>query len=46
MTFAQTRKAQDAKCTPVKGRYVRIRILSEINGGPWASIAELGIVGE
>ena len=29
-----------------RGRYVRVRVLSEVNGGPWASIAELGVVGE
>ncbi len=28
----------------VRGRYVRIRILSEINGGPWGSLAELGFL--
>lgn len=27
--------------TPVKGRYARLRALSEVNGRPWTSIAEL-----
>ncbi|MCD4728621.1 MAG: discoidin domain-containing protein, partial [Pirellulales bacterium] len=26
------------------GRYVRLRALSEVNGGPWTSIAELNIL--
>ncbi|MSU61083.1 MAG: hypothetical protein EXS31_01600 [Pedosphaera sp.] len=29
---------------PVKGRYVRLRVLSEIGGHPWSSIAELRIL--
>jgi len=45
-TFSKSKEAQDAKCAEVRGRYVRIRILSEVNGQPWASIAELGVVGE
>ncbi len=45
-TFKQEKTAQDATCEAVKGRYLRIRILSEVNGGPWASIAELGIIGK
>jgi photosystem II stability/assembly factor-like uncharacterized protein len=30
---------------PVVGRYMRLRALSEINGNPWASAAELGYIG-
>ena len=44
--FAKTKKAQEAACAPVKGRYVMLRALSEINGGPWASVAEFGVIGE
>ncbi|MFI6602556.1 phosphocholine-specific phospholipase C [Nonomuraea sp. NPDC050536] len=29
---------------PVSGRYVRLRALSEINGNPWASAAEINIL--
>jgi len=29
---------------PVRGRYVRLRALSEVNGRPWTSIAELRIL--
>jgi hypothetical protein len=28
----------------VTGRYVRLRILTEIHGGPWASVADLGVM--
>jgi hypothetical protein len=45
-TFAKSRDAQEVTCDAVHGRYVLIRILSEVNGGPWASIAELGVVGK
>jgi len=44
-TLAKTKKAQEITCNPVEGRYVKVRILSEVGGGPWASIAELGVVG-
>jgi len=43
--FKKTKKAQEIDFAPVKGRYVMIRVLSEINGGPWASAAEIGIKG-
>jgi hypothetical protein len=45
-TFKKIKTAQEASFDPVKGRFVQLRILSEVNGGPWASIAELGFVGE
>ncbi len=45
-TFTKDRESQEAACDPVSGRYVQLRILSEVNGGPWASIAELGVIGE
>ena len=45
-TFRRTKKAQEAKCKPTRGRYVLLRVLSEVNGNPWASVAELGVVGE
>ncbi|MCA9267913.1 MAG: sulfatase-like hydrolase/transferase [Planctomycetales bacterium] len=45
-TFAKSREPQEAACEPTEGRYVRVRVLSEVNGGPWASIAEFGLVGE
>lgn len=45
-TFSKSSQAQGVDCeTPVRGRYVRIRVLSEVNGQPWGSAAELGVVG-
>ncbi len=44
--FKKTRKAQEVDFPPVKGRYVMLRALSEVNGGPWASASEIGIIGE
>lgn len=46
-TFAKTKAAQVAELKqPAKGRYLLLRVLSEVQGGPWASIAELGVVGK
>ena len=45
-TLKKIRKAQSIKCDATKGRYLRSRALSEINGGPWASIAEFGVMGK
>ncbi len=44
--FGQKKQAQEVQCAPTKGRYVLLRTLSEINGKPWASVAELGVVGD
>jgi len=44
-TFKATRQAQEATFEPRPARYLRLRVLSELNGGPWASIAELGVIG-
>lgn len=46
ISFSKTREAQEATIPPTKGRYVRLRILSEVSNGPWASAAEIGFVGE
>ncbi|MBN2476586.1 MAG: sulfatase-like hydrolase/transferase [Pirellulales bacterium] len=45
-TFQKSKTAQRVTCAPVKARYVRLQILSEVSGGPWASIAELGVIGD
>jgi len=45
-TFRKVKTAQDLKCPPTRGRYVLLRALSEINGGPWASAAEVGVIGD
>lgn len=44
-TFGKMTKPQKIDCpTPVSGRYLRVRILSEVNDGPWASAAEIGVI--
>ncbi len=45
-TFKKTKEAQEVTWKPVRGRYVRLRALSEINGNPWASASEIGIIGK
>ncbi|MEQ8768656.1 MAG: sulfatase-like hydrolase/transferase [Planctomycetota bacterium] len=46
-SFQKVKTSQEATFESTTGRYVKLRILSEVNGGPWASIAELGfVVGE
>jgi len=42
--FKKVKKPQDVSCAPVSGRYVLVKVLSEINNGPWASAAEIGII--
>jgi arylsulfatase A-like enzyme len=44
--LSKTREPQEINFEPTGGRYVRIRALSEVNDGPWASAAEIGLVGE
>lgn len=44
--FKKVKTPQEAEWRPVKGRYVLIKIISEINDGPWASASEIGIIGE
>jgi len=44
--LARSKKSQEVTCAAVTGRYVMLRALSEINGGPWASAAEFGVLGE
>ncbi|MDG2487079.1 MAG: sulfatase-like hydrolase/transferase [Roseibacillus sp.] len=45
-SFTKTRKVQSARCKkPAHGRYVKVRVLSEVNGKAWGSAADLGVVG-
>jgi len=45
-TFGKVRKPQALDLeTPVRGRYLKVRVLSEVNGNVWASAAELAVVG-
>ena len=43
--FKKTRDTQETQFNGT-GRYLHIRILSEVNNGPWASIAEIGVIGK
>ncbi len=43
--YKKVRSVQFAKFKEsVTGRYLRIRVLSEVNGGPWASAADIAII--
>ena len=43
--FKKIKKAQDFRFdAPVKGRYLRVRLLSEVGNGPWGSVGELGVL--
>lgn len=45
-TFKKTRSAQALDLEmAVRARYVKVRVLSEVNGRAWASAAEFGVVG-
>ncbi len=45
-TFVKTRKAQPLDLNEAtSARYVKVRVLSEVNGKAWGSAAEFGIVG-
>ena len=44
--FTKTRKVQSVRCEKTAhGRYVKVRVLSEVNGKAWGSAAELGVAG-
>jgi len=45
-TLKKTKSVQEVRFAPVRGRYVCIRVLSEVNGNPWASAAEIGVIGD
>jgi len=45
-TLKKTKEPQEVTFKPVRGRFVRLVTRSEVGGGPWASISELGIVGQ
>ena len=45
-TFKKLKTAQEVTCKPVRGRYVLLKTLSAQGGGPWASVAELGVIGK
>lgn len=44
-TFANSGTEKESGFTARTGRYVRLRALSEVNGNPWTSMAELTVLG-
>jgi hypothetical protein len=45
MTSAADKSQKQVIFTGVAGRYVRLRALTEVNGGPWTNVAELNVFG-
>jgi phospholipase C len=45
-TFANSASEQEVQFTAATARYVRLRALTEASGNPWASVAELRILGQ
>ena len=43
-TFANDATNKQVSFTPTTGQYVRLRALSEVNGNPWTSMAELQLL--
>jgi hypothetical protein len=44
-TFDSSSSEKQSLFTAKQGRYIRLRALSEINGNPWTSMAELNVFG-
>jgi hypothetical protein len=45
-TFTKDKKPQAAPCDkPISGRYLKVRILSEVNGKHWGTAADIGVIG-
>jgi len=44
-TFDKTSTVKKVNFTAKSGRYIKLRALSEINGNPWTSLAELNVFG-
>ena len=45
-TLTKSRKMQAIDfAAPVEARFIKFRVLSEVNDGPWASAAEIGVTG-
>lgn len=44
-TWVNTKAEESACFAPTAARYVRLRALSEVNGNPWTSAAEINVLG-
>jgi lysophospholipase L1-like esterase len=45
-TFANDAAEKEVTFSPVTGQFIRLRALSEVNGNPWTSVAELNLLGQ
>ncbi|MDA8105735.1 MAG: putative Ig domain-containing protein [Nitrospiraceae bacterium] len=45
-TFANTATEKEVRFTATAGRYVRLKALTEVNGNPWTSMAEINVLGQ
>jgi hypothetical protein len=45
ITSASDKAQKQVTFTGVTGRYVRLRALTEVNGGPWTNAAEINVLG-
>lgn len=45
-TFANSASEQEVQFSTAAARYVRLRALTEANGNPWTSVAELRLLGQ
>ena len=45
-TFANTTQVKTVSLTAKSGQYIRLRALSEVNGGPWTSAAQISVTGK
>ena len=43
-TFSDNKDLKTVTFAPIQCRFVRLRAFSEVNGGPWTSAAEIGVV--
>jgi hypothetical protein len=44
-TFANTATEKEVRFTATAGRFARFRALTEVNGNPWTSMAEINVLG-
>jgi len=44
-TFSKDATEKEVAFAPQTGRYIRLRALTEINGNPWTSVAEINVLG-
>jgi hypothetical protein len=44
-TFPSSTAQQEVRFTARAGRYIRLRALSDVTGGPWTSMAEIDVLG-